>query len=117
MIILLPRIQESSFACCKDSLTGVVFAILYNEVAKLAIINLSYVRCLPYIPYLCIYAILGRVICGPDEDFAYYEAQGALLAMIRLRRQVSYFGDAEGLNRLMAHIGNKEVNFQVLLLL
>lgn len=68
-------------------------------------------------PAKCIYAILGRVICGPDEDFAHHEAQGALPAMIRLQRQVSYFGDSEGLNGLMTHVGDEEVNCQVLSLL
>lgn len=68
-------------------------------------------------PAKCIYAVLGRVICGPDEDFAHHEAQGALPAMIRLQRQVSYFGDSEGLNGLMTHVGDEEVNCQVLSLL
>lgn len=37
--------------------------------------------------------------------------------MIRLQRQVSYFGDREGLNGLMTHVGDEEVNCQVLSLL
>lgn len=68
-------------------------------------------------PAKCIYAVLSRVIYGPDEDFVHHEAQGALPAIIRLQRQVSYFGDSEGLNRLMTYVGNKEVNCQVLLML
>ncbi|KAH4906954.1 hypothetical protein HBI80_070960 [Parastagonospora nodorum] len=42
---------------------------------------------------VCIYAILGRVILGPDDDFKLHESKGALPAFIRLQRQISYFGD------------------------
>ncbi|CAK4033849.1 calcium calmodulin dependent kinase [Lecanosticta acicola] len=66
---------------------------------------------------VCIYAVLGRVVCGPDDDFAKHEAQGALPAMIRLQRQVSYFGDRDGLNGLIKHVGDNEVNCQVLSML
>jgi serine/threonine protein kinase len=61
--------------------------------------------------------VLGRVIFGPDDDFQKHQAQGALPALIRLQRQVSYFGDQEGLNGLMKHIGDDEVNCQVLWML
>ncbi|KAH8787984.1 kinase domain-containing protein [Diaporthe sp. PMI_573] len=63
---------------------------------------------------VCIYAMLGRVIFGPDDDFRKHESQGALSAFIRLQRQVSYFGDKDGLNGLMKHVGDEEVNCQVL---
>ncbi|KAF1808533.1 kinase domain-containing protein [Eremomyces bilateralis CBS 781.70] len=66
---------------------------------------------------VCIYAVLGRVIFGPDGDFQKHQAQGALPALIRLQRQVSYFGDREGLNGLMKHVGDEEVNCQVLRML
>ncbi|KAK5118069.1 hypothetical protein LTR62_004115 [Meristemomyces frigidus] len=66
---------------------------------------------------VCLYAVLGRVICGLDEDFAKHEAQGALPAMIRLQRQVSLFGDREGLNGLMTHVGDEGLNCQMLSLL
>ncbi|KAL9127414.1 MAG: hypothetical protein Q9217_003710 [Psora testacea] len=66
---------------------------------------------------VCIYAVLGRVIFGPDDDFQKHQAQGALPALIRLQRQVSYFGDQEGLNGLMKHVGDEEVNCQVLRML
>ncbi|PYH34418.1 putative calcium/calmodulin dependent protein kinase [Aspergillus neoniger CBS 115656] len=66
---------------------------------------------------VCLYAVLARVIFGIDDDFRFYESQGALPAMIRLQRQVSYFGDKEGINGLLKHIGNDEVNCQVLRML
>lgn len=59
----------------------------------------------------------GKVICGPDADFGKHVAQGELPAMVRLQRLVSYFGDREGLEGLMRHVGDEEVNLQVLELL
>ena len=35
------------------------------------------------VPHQCIYALLGRVIFGPDDDFQRHLAQGALPALIR----------------------------------
>ncbi|KAI1200349.1 kinase domain-containing protein [Nemania serpens] len=66
---------------------------------------------------VCIYALLGRVIFGPDDDFRKHEAQGALPTFIRLQRQVSYFGTQDGLNGLMKHVGDEEVNCEVLRML
>ncbi|KAJ5216913.1 calcium/calmodulin dependent protein kinase, partial [Penicillium chermesinum] len=63
---------------------------------------------------LCIYAFLGRVIFGPDEDFRIHQAQGVLPAFIRLQRQVSYFGDQQGINGLSRHISDDEVSCHVL---
>lgn len=63
------------------------------------------------------YAVLGRVIFGPDDDFQKHQTRGALPALIRLQRQVSYFGDQEGLNGLMKHVGDEELNCQVLQML
>ncbi|KAH5133433.1 hypothetical protein HBI56_047110 [Parastagonospora nodorum] len=57
---------------------------------------------------VCIYAILGRVILGPDDGFKIHESKGALPAFIRLQRQISYFGDKEGMNGLMKHVGDEE---------
>lgn len=37
--------------------------------------------------------------------------------MIRLQRQISYFGDKDSLNGLMKHVGDEEVNCQVLSML
>lgn len=67
--------------------------------------------------YQCIYAILGPVIFGPDDDFRKHEAQGVLPALICLQRQVSYFGDQEGLKGLMKHTDDDEVSCQVLQML
>jgi serine/threonine protein kinase len=44
-------------------------------------------------------------------------SKGALPEMIRLQRQVSYFGDRQGINGLMKHTGDIETNLQVLSLL
>ncbi|KAK2766005.1 hypothetical protein FQN54_007520 [Arachnomyces sp. PD_36] len=63
---------------------------------------------------VCIYAMLGKVIFGADDDLQKFESQGAFPHVIRLQRQVSYFGDREGLNGLMTHVGDEEVNCQVL---
>jgi hypothetical protein len=41
-------------------------------------------------------------------------SKGALPALIRLQRQISYFGDNEGLNGLMNHVGDEEANCEVL---
>ena len=61
--------------------------------------------------------MLGRVIFGPDEDFQKHQAQGALPAMIRLQRQVSYFGEQEALDGLIKHVGDEEINRQILQML
>lgn len=61
--------------------------------------------------------MLGRVIFGRDEDFEKHQAQGALPALIRLQRQVSYFGDREGLNGLLTHVSDDETNCMVLRML
>ncbi|KAK2873708.1 hypothetical protein FQN49_002147 [Arthroderma sp. PD_2] len=63
---------------------------------------------------VCIYAMLGKVIFGADEDLTKHEAQGAFPHIIRLQRQVSYFGDRDGLNGLMTHVGDEEANRKVL---
>lgn len=65
----------------------------------------------------CIYALLGRVILGPDADLQKHVAQGALPYLIRLQRQVSYFGDQEGVEGLLKHIGDDGVNCQDLRML
>ncbi|OAL23752.1 hypothetical protein AYO20_10898 [Fonsecaea nubica] len=63
---------------------------------------------------VCIYAMLGRVVFGSDDDFRKFESLGVFPTVIRLQRQVSYFGTREGLNRLMTHVGDQEFNCQVL---
>jgi serine/threonine protein kinase len=59
----------------------------------------------------------GKAICGPDEDFYKHESQGALPAMIRLQRQISYFGDSENVEGLMRHVGDEEINRQIITML
>ncbi|KAI9688239.1 MAG: hypothetical protein M1822_001745 [Bathelium mastoideum] len=63
---------------------------------------------------VCIYAILGHVIFGPDDDMRQYIDQGALASMVRLQRQISYFGDKDGINGLLTHVGDDEISFQLL---
>ncbi|KAI9651647.1 MAG: hypothetical protein M1831_000550 [Alyxoria varia] len=63
---------------------------------------------------VCIYAVLGRVVFGPDDDFSKHQAQGALPALVRLQRQVSFFGDQEGLDGLMKHVGDEDVSCRIL---
>lgn len=58
--------------------------------------------------------MLGQVIFGDDEDLRKHESQGAFPHVIRLQRQVSFFGNRDGLNGLMTHVGDEEVNCQVL---
>jgi serine/threonine protein kinase len=62
----------------------------------------------------CVYAVLGRVVLGHDDDFQLHEANGALPQLIRLQRQVSYFGDKEGMSGLMKHVGDEEINCRLL---
>ncbi|KAK0112935.1 hypothetical protein ONS95_014653 [Cadophora gregata] len=63
---------------------------------------------------VCLYAVLERVIQGIDDDFKLHLSKGTLPALIRLQRQISYFGDKEGLKGLMKHVGDEEVNCEVL---
>ncbi|KAK2746774.1 hypothetical protein FQN55_005501 [Onygenales sp. PD_40] len=63
---------------------------------------------------VCVYAMLGQVIFRADTDFHKHESQGAYPHIIRLQHQVSFFGDQEGLNGLMTHVGDEEINCQVL---
>ncbi|KAF1921810.1 kinase domain-containing protein [Ampelomyces quisqualis] len=66
---------------------------------------------------VCIYAVLGRVIFGPDADLEKHEKFGALPDMIRLQRQVSYFGDHDGLDGLKTHLGDDEISRMALTIL
>lgn len=61
--------------------------------------------------------MLGRVVFGPDDDFQKHESQGALPALIRLQRQVSYFGDREGMSGLQKHIADDDISCQILQML
>ncbi|KAL3469051.1 putative calcium/calmodulin dependent protein kinase [Aspergillus californicus] len=66
---------------------------------------------------VCIYAMLGRVIFGRDEDFRKHESQGVLPVLIRLQRQVSYFGDPDGIRGLLKHVSDDKINCQLLQML
>lgn len=61
--------------------------------------------------------MLGRVIFGPDDDFHKHLSQGVLPALIRLQRQVSYFGDLEGIDGLLKHIADDDTSCQVVRML
>ncbi|EEA24244.1 hypothetical protein TMatcc_007319 [Talaromyces marneffei ATCC 18224] len=63
---------------------------------------------------VCIYAMLGQVVFGAEEGLSDFEAQGVFPHIVRLRRQVSFWGDREGLNGLITHVSDEEVNSQVL---
>jgi hypothetical protein len=49
-----------------------------------------------------------------DFHFHFHASNGALPAFIRLQRQISYFGDKDGLNGLMKHVGDEEANCEIL---
>ncbi|KAL4738847.1 kinase-like domain-containing protein [Aspergillus similis] len=66
---------------------------------------------------VCIYAILGRAILGPDKDFRNHESKGVLPALIRLQRQVSYFGDVDGITGFLKHVGDDVISCQLLRML
>lgn len=61
----------------------------------------------------CIYALLERVIFGPDEDLKKHQAQGVFPTIIRLQRQVSYFGDEEGIKGIIKHVGDNELDRKI----
>jgi serine/threonine protein kinase len=51
----------------------------------------------------CIYAVLKRVIFAVAEGKL---AEGEELLLVVLERQISYFADKDGLNALIAHLGD-----------
>lgn len=61
--------------------------------------------------------MLNRVIFGLDADFHLHESKGALPIFIRLQRQVSYFGDEDGVNGLITHVGDQEAHCHILSML
>ena len=61
----------------------------------------------------CIFALLGRVIFGTDDDFVKHQAQGVFATIIRFQRQVSYFGDEEGIKGIIKHVSDNEVHQKV----
>jgi hypothetical protein len=61
--------------------------------------------------------MLGRVIFSINDDFNLHVSKGAFPSIIQLQRQVSYFRDKNGINGLMKHTGDDEMNLKVLSLL
>jgi hypothetical protein len=61
--------------------------------------------------------MLGRIIFGPNDDFDKHQAQGVLPALIRLQRQVSYFGDQGGVDGPLKDIAHDDISLQVLRML
>ncbi|USP82506.1 kinase-like protein [Curvularia clavata] len=51
---------------------------------------------------------------GVDDDLRLHESKGAFPAFIHLQRQISYFGDEDGSNGLMKHVGDEELNCEIL---
>lgn len=52
--------------------------------------------------------MLGRVIFGRDEDFEHHVSQGIEPGLIRLQRQVCFFGDEAGYKGLRRHVDHDE---------
>lgn len=61
--------------------------------------------------------MLGNFIFGRDEDMRLHESRGIFPHVVRLQRQVSYFGDKAGLDGLMAHVDDVKGHREVLRLL
>ncbi len=61
--------------------------------------------------------VLGRIICGADENFHKHQTAVCPSVYIRLQRQVSYFGNEEGITGLLKHIAGEDVSCQVLRML
>ena len=61
--------------------------------------------------------MLGRVIFGSDDDFQKHLALGVFPTLIRMQRQVSYFGDQDGLHGLMKVVNHEERYGEVLQIL
>ncbi|RMY88951.1 hypothetical protein D0862_10319 [Hortaea werneckii] len=66
---------------------------------------------------VCIFAMCDKMVCEDDEDFQQFVSQGAEPLAIRLQRLVSYFGDKDGINGLLTHVGDDETNCEILSLL
>lgn len=76
----------------------------------------SHFRCNPN--DISAYMLFSGVLSfGPDDDFRLHQGWSALPALIRLQRQVSYFGDQQGINGLLRYITDDETNGQVLRML
>lgn len=56
--------------------------------------------------------MLGQVIFGVNQDLRKNQTYGLIPHIIRLQRQVSYFGDQEGWNGLNTHISDDRTGRQ-----
>ncbi|RMY59964.1 hypothetical protein D0863_11758, partial [Hortaea werneckii] len=65
----------------------------------------------------CIFAMYDKMVCEDDEDFQSFVSQGAEPLAIRLQRLVSYFGDKDGINGLLTHVGDDETSCEILSML
>ncbi|KAI6878127.1 calcium/calmodulin dependent protein kinase [Hortaea werneckii] len=66
---------------------------------------------------VCIFAMCDKMVCEDDEDFQAFVSQGAEPLAIRLQRLVSYFGDKDGINGLLTHVGDDDTSCEILSLL
>lgn len=57
------------------------------------------------------------MVCRHDEDYEDFISQGAEPLATRLQRLVSYFGDGDGINGLLTHMGDNETSCEILSLL
>ena len=64
-------------------------------------------------PDQCVYAVLERVIFGVNEEVEKYASQGISPNIIRLHRQITYFGDEEGHQGLLKLLSNDEASSTV----
>ncbi|KEQ59544.1 calcium/calmodulin dependent protein kinase [Aureobasidium melanogenum CBS 110374] len=67
--------------------------------------------------FMCIHAVLGQVIFALNDDFKKHEMQSALPYLIHLQRQIWFFGNEGGLEGLVKHVGDDELNCQALRML
>lgn len=57
--------------------------------------------------------MLGREIFAEDKDFKFHVSQGVNPEFIRLQRQLSYFGDQDGVDGLLKHISDDYFHCQL----
>jgi len=61
--------------------------------------------------------MLNHILLASDTDSNHHKSHGALPEMIRLQRLVSYFGDVDGINGLIKHVGDDKLSCEVLSML
>ncbi|OQN98162.1 hypothetical protein B0A48_15994 [Cryoendolithus antarcticus] len=63
---------------------------------------------------VCIHTVLGRIIQYGDADLVNHVKQGTYPTLVRLQRLVAYFGCGAGLEGLKRHVGDENINCQIL---